>query len=101
MKEIIDQLGGGGVEAGGLFEVGEAGGGDVLGRAEGVQQRALARRADAGDFVERALDEVLLAPRAVRADGEAPTDVGAPFFPRVRQTTGAATMTVAKMTRRR
>ena len=36
-----------------------------------MQQRALARRADAGDFVERALDELLLAPGAMGADGEA------------------------------
>jgi hypothetical protein len=42
-----------------------------LGRAEMLQQRALARRADAGDLVERVLDHLLLAPRAVRADGEA------------------------------
>ncbi len=36
-----------------------------------MQQRALARGADAGDFVERALHEILLALGSVRADGEA------------------------------
>src|SRR6516165_11645711 len=71
MKEVIDQRRRALVEAGGLFEVGEAGAGDRLGRAEGEQERALARRADAGDFVERTPDEVLLAPGAMGSDGEA------------------------------
>ena len=71
MEKVVHQLRGGGVEARRFFEVGEAGFGDVLGRAEGEEQRALARRADARDFVERALDEFLLAPGAMGPDGEA------------------------------
>src|SRR5215831_21032317 len=71
MKKVIDELRRPGVEARGLFEVGQPGPGHRLGRAEGEQERALARRADAGDFVERAPDEVLLAPGAVGPDGEA------------------------------
>ena len=35
-----------------------------------AQQRALAGRADAGDFLQAGLADVLLAPRAVRADRE-------------------------------
>ena len=45
MEEVVDQLRRRGVEARRLFEVGEARFGDVLGRAEGEQERALARRA--------------------------------------------------------
>ena len=36
-----------------------------------MQQRALAARPDAGDLVERIAHHLLLAPRPVRADGEA------------------------------
>ncbi len=43
------------------------------------QQRALAAGADAGDLVERVLDHLLLAPRAVRADGEAVRLVAQPL----------------------
>jgi hypothetical protein len=71
VEKVVDQLRRRGVEAGRLFEVGEAGLRDVPRRAEGEQERALARRADAGDFVERALDEFALAPCAVGSDGEA------------------------------
>src|SRR5689334_1429830 len=42
-------------------EVGERGARDCLGRAEMLQQRALASRADALDFVQWVADDVLLA----------------------------------------
>ena len=68
---VIHQLRRRGVEARRLFQIGKAGAGDGLGRAEGEQERPLARRPDAGDFVERASHELLLAPGAVGSDGEA------------------------------
>ncbi len=43
----------------------------ILRGAERVQQRAFAAGADAGDFIERALNEFLLALGAMRADREA------------------------------
>jgi hypothetical protein len=49
----------------------EASLGDVPRRAEGEQERALARGPDARDFVERAFDELALAPGAMGADGVA------------------------------
>src|SRR6186997_1041725 len=44
---------------------------DRTGAAEMVQQRTLARRADAGHLVERRAGDVGAASRAVGADGEA------------------------------
>jgi hypothetical protein len=52
MEKVVHQLRRRGVEARRLFQASEAGAGDVLGRAERIEQRALARRADAGDFVD-------------------------------------------------
>src|SRR5271166_796694 len=55
VEEVVHQLGRRRVEARRLFEVGQPSAGDVLGGAEGVEEGALAARADAGDFVERVL----------------------------------------------
>src|SRR6476659_7740220 len=52
---------------------------DRLERAEVMQQRTLARRADAGDLLQPRLADVLLAPGAVRADGEAMRLVAQPL----------------------
>src|SRR5580700_223735 len=68
VEEVVDQLRRRSVKARSLFEIGQARFGDVLGRAESEQERTLARRADARDFVERAFNELLLASRAVRSD---------------------------------
>ena len=68
VEEVVHELRRRGVEARRLFEIREARLGDVLGGAEGEQERALARRPDAGDFVERAFHEFLLAPRAMGSD---------------------------------
>src|SRR6516165_1013322 len=62
VEKVVHQLRCRCVEARRLLEVGQARFGDVLGRAEGEEQRALARRPDARNFVERALDQLLLAP---------------------------------------
>ena len=79
VKEIVYGPRGRGVHAGRLGEIVERGAGDGLGRAEMQEQRALARRADAGDFVERAFRELLLAlaPDACRWRSDAPRRAGA------------------------
>ncbi len=69
----------GGIDAVHLFEIGQAGVSNSLGRAESLQQGALARRADAGDFIQGAAGEVFLAARAMRADGEAMRLVAQPL----------------------
>ena len=50
---IINLFCDGFADAGDAFEIGQPGAGDAAGRAEMVQQRLLAPRADAGDLVER------------------------------------------------
>src|SRR5437588_8355799 len=70
VEKIIDQPRRRRVDAGRLFEVRQPRPRHRLGGAEGLQQRPLARGADSGDFVERALHEFLLALGAMRADGE-------------------------------
>src|SRR5579863_10054155 len=79
MEKVIDQLRRRRIDARRLFEIGEAGARDALGGAEGVEQSPFARRADAGDLVERALDEFLLALGAMRADREAMRFVAQPL----------------------
>ena len=59
------------INSGHLGEIGQGRPLDRFHSAEMAQQRALARRADAGDFLQSGLADVLLAARAVRADGEA------------------------------
>src|SRR3569623_641469 len=71
IEVVVDQLRHRVRDAGDGGEVGEGGAAHGLGGAEMLQQRALARRADALDLIERVLDDVLLAARPVRADGEA------------------------------
>src|SRR6185295_13217658 len=71
MEVLIDQGCGGAGNTRHAFEVFDARLGDGSGRAEIVQQRALARRADAGDLVERRALRGLAASRPVRADREA------------------------------
>ena len=79
MKEIIDLARRFGVDAGNVFEVGHRGALDRLQGAEVAQQRALARRADAGDLLQAGLADVLLALLPMRADGEAMRLVAQPL----------------------
>src|SRR3954468_3346224 len=51
-----------------LAEVGDGSALDLLQRSEMVQQRPLARRSDAGNFLQSGLADILLAQLAVRAD---------------------------------
>ena len=62
-----------------LGEIGQARALDRFQRAEMAQQRALAGRPDPRDFLQAGLADVLLAPRAVRADGEAVRLVAQPL----------------------
>src|SRR5208283_4046851 len=71
MEKIVHDLRGGGVQARRLFEVGQSRPRHRPDGSEGVEERALAGRADAGDLIERAPGKILLAPRPVRADREA------------------------------
>ena len=79
LKKVIDELGGRGIDARDLFEIGEPGARNRLCRSERMQQGALADRSDPADLVERALGDVLLAARAVGADGEAMRLVAQPL----------------------
>ena len=67
----VDADGEGFVDAVDLHEVGDLGAGDAAGGAEMVEQRFLARRADAFDFVERRAGRFGGAFLAVGADGPA------------------------------
>src|SRR5580700_11665030 len=60
-----------GTDAFDLHQVGDRGTLDGFQRAEVVQQRALARRPDAGDLLQARLAHVARPARPVRADGEA------------------------------
>src|SRR4051794_15997855 len=62
-----------------MFQVGNRGALDRLQRAEVPQQRALAARADAGNFLQAGLPDVLLALLAMRADREAMRLVAQPL----------------------
>ena len=64
VEEIVDLARGFGVDAGNMRKIGERGALDRLQGAEMLQQRALARRADAGDFLQAGLADILLAPLA-------------------------------------
>ena len=76
---VINSARGIGVDAGNLGQIGERGPLDRLQRAEMMKQRALSRRPDAGDFLQAALADVALSPRAVRADGESVRLVAQPL----------------------
>src|ERR1700689_4204370 len=60
-----------GADAFDLHQVGDRGALDGFERAEVMQQRAFARRSDAGDLLQAGLAHVARAPGAMRADGEA------------------------------
>src|SRR4051812_10192324 len=71
VEKIMDLAGGLFIDARHLREIVERRALDGFQGAEMVQQRPLARRPDAGDFLQTGLPDIFLAPRAVRADGEA------------------------------
>src|ERR1700687_582083 len=70
MEEFVYPLRRFGTDALDLHQVGDRGALDRLERAEVVQQGALARRPDAGDFLPARLAYIARTPRRVRADGE-------------------------------
>src|SRR5712691_232974 len=70
VEEIVDLAPDLRVDAGDLLEVGNGGALDRPEGAEVAQQRALARRADAGDFLQAGLAQVALAFLPMRADRE-------------------------------
>src|SRR3954447_7008351 len=71
VEEIVHGPRRGGVDARRLHQVLEGRALDGFDRAEMVQERALARRPDPGDLVERVLDQLALALGPVGPDGEA------------------------------
>src|SRR3954467_10757497 len=71
VEEIVDLAGGLFIDARHLGEIDERGALDGLERAEVVQQRALAGRPNARNFLQPGLPDVLLSPGAVRADCKA------------------------------
>src|SRR5262249_19472172 len=70
VEEVVDLARGLGADPGHLGEIGQRGALDRLERAEMVEQRAFAGRADAGDFLQPRLADIAAAAQAVRADGE-------------------------------
>src|SRR5881409_1395863 len=68
VKKVVNFSCGLGAHAGNFGEVGGRGALDRLERPEVLQQRALAGRANAGDFLQPGLAQVLLAAGAMRAD---------------------------------
>ena len=79
MEKIEDLAGAFGADARNHAEIGDRGALDLLQRSEMVQQRALARRADARNFLQTGLADVLLAQLAMRADDEAMRLVAQPL----------------------
>src|SRR5215475_3323868 len=71
VKEVVDLARGFRADAGHLGEIGRSGALDRLEGSEMVQQRALARGADAGNFLQPGLADVAPPPHPVRAHGEA------------------------------
>ncbi len=71
VEEIVDLAGGLRADAGHLGEIGRRRALDRLERPEMVKQRALAGRADAGDFLQPRLADIAPAADAMRADREA------------------------------
>src|ERR1700730_7648270 len=68
-----------GTDALDLHQVGDRGALDGFERAEVLQQRAFARRSDAGDLLQAGLAHIARPARPVRADGEAMGLVAQPF----------------------
>src|SRR5262249_48630047 len=79
MEEVVDLAGGLGADAGHLGEIGERGALDRLERAEVMQQRALAGRADTRDLLQAGLADVAAAAHAVRAHRESMRLVAQPL----------------------
>src|SRR5262249_44709278 len=79
VEEVVDALRGLGADAGHLLEVGERCAFDRLERPEVMQQRTLARRADAGDLLQAGVSNVALALLPMRADREAMRLVAQPL----------------------
>src|SRR3954454_24741230 len=79
VEEIVDLASGLFIDARHLRQIAERGALDRFQGAEMVQQRAFARWADAGDFLQAGLADVLLAAGAVRSDGEAVRLVAQPL----------------------
>src|SRR5262245_65992892 len=71
VKEVVDLARGLRADAGHLGEIGRSGPLDRLEGSKMVQQRALARGADAGNFLQARLADVAPPPHAVRAHGKA------------------------------
>ena len=70
MKKFVNPPRRFGTDAFDLHQVGDRGALDGFERAEVMQQRAFARRSDAGDLLQAGLAHIARAARPVRADGE-------------------------------
>src|SRR3954454_11153378 len=70
MEIVVNEPCGSGIDPRHLFEIGERRARNRLGGAETLQQRAISRRPDTPDLVERALGEFTCASCTMRADGE-------------------------------
>src|SRR5260370_37500320 len=70
MKELINPPRRFGTDAFDLHQVGDRGALDGFERAEVMQQRAFARRPDAGDLLQAGLAHIARPARPVRTDGE-------------------------------
>src|SRR5215831_378447 len=79
VEEVVDLARGLGADPGHLGEIGQRRALDRLERPEMVEQRALASRADAGDFLQPRLADVAPAPDAVGTDREAMRLVAQPL----------------------
>src|SRR5262249_56831629 len=67
VEEVVDLARGLGADPGHLGEIGQCRALDRLKRPEMVEQRALAGRADAGDFLQPPLADIAPTPDALRA----------------------------------
>src|SRR5215831_6697275 len=79
VEEVVDLARGLGADPGHVGEIGQRGALDRLEGPEMVEQRALAGRADAGDFLQPRLADIAPAPDAVRSDREAMRLVAQPL----------------------
>src|SRR5579864_851380 len=79
VKKLVNSPRRFGADAFDLHQVGDRGAFDGFQRAEVAQQRALARRSDAGDLLQAGFAHVARPARPVRADGETMGFVAQPF----------------------
>src|SRR5712692_3485739 len=79
VEEVVDLARGFRADPGHLGEIGQRRALDRLERPEMVEQRSLAGRADAGDFLQPRLADIASAPDAVRTDREAMRLVAQPL----------------------